>query len=437
MRVGEALQGNTIHFAVIALWMLELVLFPFWAMLDLGFGVVHLSNYVLRFSYLALFGLAAVYHLVNWRLPFFPALSLCFAAVLIVGGGKGLIEGNFTRAFLSHIFYVTMPIVMLSYGYYFSRDYLASAALQRLLRIAMVAALVASAGAVGLFIYGYQSGHAVYNAIGLWNGFFAGPFLLNMPMGALSLTVAVAVVVLAAKRGVMVGFAAFFIVGFLLRNRRLLWLAMIPAAIALLNYSSIVDFAGRAIDPAWSPIPVQGPHGAPERLSGTIDSIVSGDLEGASSGRLSEMTAAASILLSRFDHMLLGAGFGAQFVPWPASPDYLSHYSHFTPLAYVWIGGIFMPAVVYGSILLVGGLLCLRARKGGVPVSEYFVIYWLFGIVALSMLGAVLMNNSWLWLIFGWAYGLLNSTNPVLRPIWGGAKSTTPNSPNQTATSQS
>ena len=140
-----------------------------------------------------------------------------------------------------------------------------------------------------------------------------------------------------------------------------------------------------------------------------------GDLETASAGRLSEAQAALVHLTTRFDHLLIGAGFGARYQPWEASPDYLVHYVHFTPLSYVWLGGIALPLAVYGFLVALGTTLVLRARKGDFELKYLFLIYWLWGSVVVSAMGAVLMNNAWLWLIIGPALSL---TSPNTRLLW-------------------
>lgn len=398
----EARQARSlaVHKSVLLLWMIELGLFPFIAAAELGFSMPFSSNYLLRFSYIALFGLAVFYHLVSFRKPYIPLLSVAFGLVLLLGGAKGLLERNFSQIFLSHGFYVTMPVVMLSYGYFLFSDYRDNPELRRLLRTVMYVSLASGFLAMSLFVYAHKSGYASYNAIGLWNGFFSGPFLINLPHGAPFLFIAIITVTLSAKRGILAGFAVNIAIGIIMRDRRWLWIAMIPLIYLLVEQARVLHWLSQFY--VGTPQLVDSITITPtDRLESTVEDVVSGNINAASSGRVEEALSAIRYLTSRFDHLIVGAGFGAQFVPWAASPNYLSHYTHISPLSYIWLGGIPLTLAVYLSLGLVALGLLIDVLRRELDDSYRFLVYWMWSILVLSMFGAVLMNNAWLWLIFG------------------------------------
>lgn len=397
-----------IHRLVLLLWATELIVFPALAVADLGFSQNLLSNYFLRFSYIALLLIAVAFHVIHRRLPVVRGLSIAMGLALAVGVTKGLIEGQFGRAFFSHVFYVTMPIVMLSYGYFFFQAYQQDEKLRWLFRWVMIVSLAAGLIAVAVFVYAYQAGLANYNAVGLWNFVLSGPYLLNQGFGGYALVLSTVGVVFAAKRGIIAIFGIYLLVAFFLKNRRLLWIATLPAVILLAEYDNVAAIADRAIERVWSHQEVQRTDkklpSVPNRLTSTLNEALAGNLDVATGGRWSEIETAFGVIISRIDHVLLGVGFGATYRPWPDRPgydDYYVHYVHFTPLSYTWIGGVVFAAFVYGYFLLLGTRLILKAWRGGVKPQDYFLIYWFWGVIAVSILGAALMNNSWLWLIIG------------------------------------
>lgn len=68
--------------------------------------------------------------------------------------------------------------------------------------------------------------------------------------------------------------------------------------------------------------------------------------------RWSESISAITFLNDRFDHWLIGAGFGAQFLPWPDLSDYerhLLHYTHFSIISYILFDGVIFAFYIYIS----------------------------------------------------------------------------------------
>ena len=388
------------HRLVIWLWATELTVFPVLALLDLGFAYEFKSNYYARFFYMGLVALAVLYHAVVRRRVVLPLLSVLFLLVLVVGSLKGLWERHYNTAYLSHLFYVLMPGVMISYGWHFFSALRHSLELRRLLKRLMVLSLVVGVVVVAIFVGTKLVGLAKYDAIGLWNFVFAGPFLLSGPNGLPVLCLSTLGALLAAKRGVLIVFVIYIGLLFLLLTllRRLkIVMGCIVLLLGLVYFSSSLQ------------INLTG------RLAQSRDLLMKGEIDTASGARWSEAAAALEYLGARTDHLMLGAGFGAYFLPWPdreGYANYYSHYAHFGIVSYMWIGGVFFSAAVYGLLCFTAVRMMLKVKRGVIGREHMFLVFWLWGILGISLFGAVLMNNAWLWLIIGCCLHLDRATSP-------------------------
>ena len=396
-----------IHRCILNIWLLELIVFPVLALLDLGFSFGINSNFYARFPYVIVFLLSLTYLLaLKGRIINHP-LNYVFFGVLIIGMFKGAWENTLSNMassgvpiFFSHIFYVVMPIVMISYGWFFFDDYKRSLKLQTLLSKMMYFAFYFGVGIVIVFAIAFHSGFAAYDAIGLWNFVYSAPYLLYQSHGLGYFGVAFLATIIAAKRGILVViFAYIFIFYVFARGFRILWIfvvvTLITAFFASYMFSDLLSS-----DSA--------------RLLRTVYSLQEGNLNEASAGRWVEAISALEHLNSSAEHLLFGAGFGAKFLPWPDLPgytDYWSHYTHFGIISYFWIGGLLLPIVVYAYLISTGVNLILKIKLGQIDRSNYHFVYWLWGIIIISLLGAVLMNNSFLWFVIGCCFNLNNRSS--------------------------
>lgn len=385
------------HKGFLFIWMVELIIFPLLALFDLGFSFGINSNYYARFFYIVIFLLSISYiFLIKGRILIHP-LIIVFLGALTIGVLKGYWDGallNMTKSgspvFLSHIFYVVMPIVMMSYGWFFFEDYKRSEHLQRILSKIMYLAFIFGLLVVVLFAISFQLGFASYDAIGLWNFIYSAPYFLYQPHGLVYFSISVLATIIAAKRGILVVFFAYFFLAYIIsRGFRVAWI-IVALILVITSYSFYMFSDVLSMDSI--------------RLLRTVQSLQEGNLNEASAGRWIEAISALEYLNSQAEHMLLGAGFGSQFLPWPDLPDYSdywSHYTHFGVVSYAWIGGFLLPIVVYAFLIGTGSALVLKMKRGLIERTHYHFVYWLWGIITISMFGAVLMNNSFLWFVIG------------------------------------
>lgn len=394
-----------IHHIFLLLWKVELTLIPILALLDFGFSTGLDSNFFARFGYLAAFGIA-IFYLFSRRkgLPAHPIIAIFFT-MLIVGVTKGIFENNFNSAFFSHVYYVIMPLVMCAYGWHFMDDYARSDSLQRkfskLFRFAFYIGLIV----VILFQVAYRSGLANYDAMGIWNFFLSGPYLLQQANGLLLFITSLLFTLLAGKRGILVVFLVYLAIMVYLsssKNKAKLFLA--TPFIAMSFLIMIQDSSNVGLG----------------RAEKTVVAIQEGDFDSASAMRWSEAASAFIYMDSRTDHWFLGTGFGSRYQPHPELPgyeDFYRHYTHFGIISYIWIGGLFAPLLIYTILLITAVSLTMHIKRGTLEKRFHFFAYWIWGIITVSMFGAVLMNNSFLWFIIGCCLKLKKraSTYPFLR----------------------
>lgn len=378
-----------LHKLFLALWLADMVVIPVLAVLQLGFSFPIVSNYYARYSYIAALGCAAGYHVLGRRRLVLPVISLVFLAIAAVGGTRGIVLGQFNREFVAHIFYCAMPIIMVSYGWHFMAAYAGSARLRRLMKRVMFLTFYAGVAVTAAFVLGTRLGLANYDALGLWNFFFAGPFLAFQQYGTTYFASSILGAVLTAKRSTLVVFVVYAGLYFLLLRKQARRITIMIAPVAIL---AGVLFLGDQLSLANS------------RFSRSLESLSAGDLDAASANRWAESAAALKKLSESPYGLYLGAGFGGRFQPWPDKPDYetyYSHYTHFGAVSYVWIGGLFAPIAVYGVLTTALVRLLWKARTRVIRRQDYAFPIWMSGILTVSLMGAVLMNNSYLWFVIG------------------------------------
>ena len=347
------------------------------------------SNYLSRFSYLAAFLLALTCLIMNKKKLVSHPLVIAFILVLIFGSFKGLLEGNFNSKFLSHIYFVFMPVTMLSYGWHFFERYEQSYLLQKKFSNVMYISFYAGLSAVILFQIAYQSGFAKYDAIGMWNFVLSGPFLLNQQYGITYFGISLLGSVLSAKRGFIVISLLFLILLLFFKKRKSKWRTISMLLICGVTAGILFEdqFGG-----VWG------------RVDRTVVALQQGDFDMAFAMRWTESISALEHLISRLDHLLIGAGFGAQFLPWPNVPgyeDYYSHYTHFSVVSYAWLGGVLFSICLYFSLIALLISLARIIRLGLIESKYNHFFYWLCGILVGSISGAELMTNPYLWFIIG------------------------------------
>lgn len=145
-----------------------------------------------------------------------------------------------------------------------------------------------------------------------------------------------------------------------------------------------------------------------KRFTGIYEVLVSGDLnlsnlsveslaalDAATSGRINDIIAPVSSLTQNPILWLTGRGIGGVFeVILPnTSRVWVTHYSHFTPIAYCFLGGVIMFLAIYGKLVI----LLLHCIK---KISNFYSMFFIYYFIS-SVSGASYFSDPFIWMVVG------------------------------------
>ena len=366
--------------------------------------VIDQFSFFYRITFIALF-LNALLFTIKTRKLNKNFLSFIFLITIFTGLIKGSSEGtifNLSSSGLpiafSNIFALLMPTIMISYGYKFFESYLINKDLSNKFNNLMKYSFFTGASISILFFIFDSLDLYIKSSIGLWNFIYSGPYLFsNLSSGNIYLNLSLIFVFLTKKRAVTVAMSIVF-----------LWLISVLSKkeklklffITLFSTGGFIYFVSKFFS------------GISLRFEQTIEFIRRGDLDAASSGRFEEAISALNYLSERLDHIIFGAGFGAVYSPFldffeiNRNYDYeyftfLRHYSHFSPVSYMWIGGILLSLSVYFFLIFLFLSLSIKVYKSEIPFKLIFIPAYILSFIFLSLFGSGLFNNSFIWLFIG------------------------------------
>ena len=116
----------------------------------------------------------------------------------------------------------------------------------------------------------------------------------------------------------------------------------------------------------------------------------------ATGGRLTEVLSVSAYLSENPIRWLVGSGVGAQYIftDWrPGFPPELMHYTHFSPMGYVFLLGLPFTVLLYASVF---GRLARASLPAGGALFSMFAYYFI-----ISFFGAVMFIDPRLWTFFG------------------------------------
>ena len=112
------------------------------------------------------------------------------------------------------------------------------------------------------------------------------------------------------------------------------------------------------------------------------------------SGRWAELQSMLAVASKNATTLFFGSGFGAAFVPWIESPEYVSHYTHLGNFTWLWVTGIFGYAVLSWFLFSLIYKLYKVAIKPDSTIIERYVFLACTAILSLSLMGAILANST-------------------------------------------
>lgn len=118
-------------------------------------------------------------------------------------------------------------------------------------------------------------------------------------------------------------------------------------------------------------------------------------LDLATSGRINDFIGAAGSINQNPYFWFTGKGIGGMFqVVIPNGPPWNTHYSHFTPISYVFLGGAIMLIAVYGKLI---SLLLYSFKTINNFYSMLFIYWFIMAIIG----GAIYFTDPFIWIFVG------------------------------------
>ncbi|MCP9754975.1 hypothetical protein EGI26_07395 [Lacihabitans sp. CCS-44] len=328
-----------------------------------------------------------IFHLKNVLI--LKPISILFIATGILSIFLGIFFGNsLDYKFLMHVYYATIPIIGISFGYHFARSLNTKfyAFLLRIFNYCFYLTLIV------LLIYFYF--HFITGQISYW-GFGTDihillPFLLNQSKYTF-IFLSIVFVLLSGKRATTLNIFLDLIIyysAFIFPIKLKSLLKYLPFLIALLAV-----------------IIIGAQQGAFVRLESSLSFNSEDEYSTlvATGGRWQEVLGIIEHHSKNPIKWLIGAGFGGRYlweIPFGGYSE-IKHYAHFTPIAYIFIFGIPFTAVLYIMFIKI-------FIKGWVLRKNPFFILFCVSIFG-SFFGANLLVDIKIWVFVGIAYYLVNS----------------------------
>lgn len=341
-----------------------------------------------------------------FKIPFILALLLIFSfhlkfriaitfltAILLFFGCIALIYGawsnGFTSVYISHIYSISISILGLSFGHYFYKysdcemvSKFNFMFYKSMFLLAFVTLLYFALFLVGrIHYFGMATKWPYLAAFLLANGevrkFFGTSVFLLM----------------AGKRSMLIQYVLFFVIYISQSSSFNVKRIRLSTKFALLFSAVLLFFVGIEFDVFYRFSPLL-----------TMDLTDLDSLYIATSGRSAEILAAINHINSDSFNIFIGGGFGEFFsyIGGLGTSEYIqkTHYSHFSPLSYMLLYGVFFVILFYSYMvyILVRGFFMKK------DVFYYIVI----GGFISSFFSAILIVDLWFWFFLG---GLIQSVN--------------------------
>ncbi len=330
--------------------------------------------------------LAGIYIFVIDKKVYLNKIAAAFLLFLPVGMVLGIIKGQLNTKYLSHMYFYIMPIMLMSFGYAFYREYERNENLQRYVKKIIFIAAVVSSIYVLVFTLGSKLGLLRYNNFGVTMGSYAMTFYLcgsnlEILMGYLLIVINI----MTKKRVVLVASVALLIIAYFIGRKTNKKVAIHLFLLAALGGACIYLACNTTVF---------------SRILTTISGILGGgkkDLYAATGGRDLEIECIVEYLNSDKMMWLWGIGFGGRV--W--IKELYRHYSHFSPLAYVMTGGIFFSAYLYISLIWYAVLGVSKGMKGKLRQLDMPYVLLLCYFVLTSLSGPNILSTPLCWFVVG------------------------------------
>jgi len=117
-------------------------------------------------------------------------------------------------------------------------------------------------------------------------------------------------------------------------------------------------------------------------------------LDVATSGRVNDFMGVVYSLNKDPFFWFFGKGIGALFDVDIPSGVWTTHYSHFTPISYIFLGGLIMFLAVYGKLISLL-IYCLK------NMNDYYSMFFVYYFITTLIGGAIYFTDPFIWMFTG------------------------------------
>jgi hypothetical protein len=305
--------------------------------------------------------------------------------MLGIGILNGVISNEMGKEFVAHFLPFILPIFAYSYGY--RSEYLSKSFTYYVDEYSIRAGYVLCVFVLAYFLL-FEFGYVKYFGAGV---LFAYPIFYALCKGLyIHAGVFYSFNILTGKRSVFLALTIVLLLYIYLslpkiwRNLFLLMLGVVASMVIIVGVQTDGLVFGDSFDRYFVIF---------RYLSEYDDILYAIDL--ATSGRLYDAIAVIEILGNNLIRWIIGMGFGAKYDIYYsfANEVHTTHYSHVAPLSYVFLGGLFLAAVIFGKMFYES----VYALKNFNDHLSLMIIYFL----VMSVSGANLFTDVFWWIIIG------------------------------------
>lgn len=324
----------------------------------------------------------------NFKYNYYNYLSFLFLMFIPISSFVGLINQNYTDKFIVHIYMYTLPVITFCVADHLLDAFINNISLQtlfhRFMKIGAITYIISVALYRILGLAGLVHGASFGSASGAITFCY---FLCGNKKSSIVLTYILLIAILfSSKRAPLLAAIIIFIVFLIVYKKQTKYSLF---RIICFICGIIVIFYVINKTPYF------------DRVVNTVNKAFGEDQDWnyVTSGRTSEIEYIVSYINEMPIQWLSGCGYGVMV----QLEDLSRHYSHFTPLTYVLVSGIFFSMIVYIAFFTYLTKLIIYIKKKCVPQNVLFIVFIMTYYVITSFTGGTMINTiePWLYIAMG------------------------------------
>jgi len=305
-------------------------------------------------------------------------LFLAFYSVLIIT--LGLILNDINRATFAHFQPIFLPILGISFGYLIAkvRPDILVAIYDGSYRLGLILSPI-----IIIYFLLYQYSFITY--FGASNLLFIPIFWALLEKKWLSLALFIVILFFTGKRSATIAiFAAILLSSLRVISVKTLFLSLF-VFLPIVLVTAINLFGDLSVL-----------YGRYELILNALmdEEMDLAKLNLATSGRVNDFMGVVYSLNKDPFFWFFGKGIGALFDVETTAEVWTTHYSHFTPISYIFLGGWIMFLAVYGKLISLL-IYCLK------NMNDYYSMFFVYYFITSFIGGAIYFTDSFIWIFIG------------------------------------